>query len=221
MANTDSFIDEVTEEMRRDRLFRLVRRYGWIGVVVVLALVGGSAWNEWSKAQRRAQAEAFGDAVLTALAQPDAGARQSALAAVPASGDSAAMLRLLAAGEALGGEDSAARERALADLATLAGDGTLSSVWRDLAALRRFSVPGAGLDPAERTQGLQALATAGRPFRPLALEQIALDKLAAGDNAGALADFRALTQDVQAPSALRRRAGQMIVVLGDAPAAQQ
>ena len=33
MANqNDSFIDEVTEDLRRDRLFGLYRRYGWIAL---------------------------------------------------------------------------------------------------------------------------------------------------------------------------------------------
>jgi len=41
LSNPDSFIDEVTEEVRRDRLFRLFRKYGWIGVVIILGLVGG------------------------------------------------------------------------------------------------------------------------------------------------------------------------------------
>ena len=58
MSDTDSFIDEVTEEVRRDRMFNLLRRYGWIAVVAVLLLVGGAAWNEWRLSQQRTQSEA-------------------------------------------------------------------------------------------------------------------------------------------------------------------
>jgi hypothetical protein len=32
MSDTDSFIDEVTEEVRRDRMFFMLKRYGWIAV---------------------------------------------------------------------------------------------------------------------------------------------------------------------------------------------
>jgi len=32
MSQSDSFIDEVTEELRRDQLFRALKRWGWIGV---------------------------------------------------------------------------------------------------------------------------------------------------------------------------------------------
>jgi hypothetical protein len=214
VSNSDSFIDEVTEEVRRDRLFRVFRRYGWIGVVGVLALVGGAAFNEWQKAENRARAEALGDAMFTALETPDPAARQAALASVPATGGDVALLALIAAADATASTDPALRAEALARLKAVASDPTVPPLWRDLVELRRLSVPGGEPDAALRRQGLEALAAPGRPFRPLAQEQVALDLLAAGDGAGALAGFRALAIDPEAPSALRARAGQMIVVLG-------
>ncbi len=42
MSNPDSFIEEVTEEVRRDKLYRLFRKYGWIGIVLVLGVVIGT-----------------------------------------------------------------------------------------------------------------------------------------------------------------------------------
>jgi fermentation-respiration switch protein FrsA (DUF1100 family) len=42
VSDTDSFIDEVTEEVRRDRLFGLMKRYGWIAALAVLLIVGGA-----------------------------------------------------------------------------------------------------------------------------------------------------------------------------------
>jgi len=56
MSDTDSFIDEVNEEVRRDRFYFMLKRYGWIAVLAVILLVGGAAWNEYQKrrpAQRR------------------------------------------------------------------------------------------------------------------------------------------------------------------------
>ena len=79
MSNPDSFIDEVTEEVRRDRLFRAFRRYGWIGVVLVAAIVGGAAFNEWQKASRTATAQALGDGLTAALAAGTPEARAAAL----------------------------------------------------------------------------------------------------------------------------------------------
>ena len=115
MSNPESFIDEVTEEVRRDRLFALLRRYGWIGVVAVLALVGGAAWNEITKAQAIARAQAFGDGVLAALEAPDPAARRAALSAVPATGAQAALRDLM-----LASDPEADRAATLAALAAVA-----------------------------------------------------------------------------------------------------
>ena len=52
MSDTDRFIDEVTEEVRRDRLFALMRRWGWVAVLIVALIVGGGGWYEWQKHQR-------------------------------------------------------------------------------------------------------------------------------------------------------------------------
>ena len=73
MSNTDSFVDEVTDEVRRDRLFAMFRKYGWIGVVMVLLIVGGAAWTEWQKAVASERAQAFGDAALAALSGEEYG----------------------------------------------------------------------------------------------------------------------------------------------------
>ena len=75
MSNTDSFIDEVSEEVRKDKLFGYLRRYGWIAVVVVLVLVGGTAFSEFRKAQATAAAEETGNAILAALEIDDDTAR--------------------------------------------------------------------------------------------------------------------------------------------------
>ena len=81
MSNPDSFIEEVTEEVRRDRLFAAFRKYGWIGGLVVLGIVGGAAWNEWQKSQAAARAQGFGDAMLEALDTGGAVERREAMAA--------------------------------------------------------------------------------------------------------------------------------------------
>ncbi|MDG1069700.1 MAG: hypothetical protein P8P40_15205, partial [Sulfitobacter sp.] len=79
MSNTDGFVQEVTDELRRDQMVAKLQRYGWIGVVAVLAIVGGAAFSEYRDAQQRAQAEGLGDAVLAALDATDATARAAAL----------------------------------------------------------------------------------------------------------------------------------------------
>lgn len=214
MSNPESFIQEVTEEVRRDRLFGLMRRYGWIGVLLVVGVVGGTAWTEWSKARAAAEAQAFGDALRDAL---DLGApedRRAALAAIPATASQRAVLDLI-----LATDPEENRAETLAALERLAADTAQPQSWRDLASLRRVIVAGADLPVAERRAVLDAMAAPGRPFRPLALEQMAFLDLEEGATEAALARLEGLTQDQEAPAALRSRAGQLIMVLGgEAPA---
>lgn len=209
MSSPESFIDEVTEEVRRDRLFAMFRKYGWIGVLLVLLTVGGAAYSEWQKATKRAEAQAFGDAVLGALEAETPEARRTALAAVPATGDRAAIVQMLLASDPA--EDKTA---ALAALEKVAADATLPVAYRDLAALRRVVLAGATLPVADRRVLLEPIAVPGRPFRTLALEQMAYLLVEEAKTAEAITALQALTQDQEAPQGLRQRATQMIVALG-------
>ncbi len=209
MSNPDSFIEEVTEEVRRDRLFGLFRKYGWIGGVLVVALVGGAAWTEWSKSRAEARAEAFGDAVLDALDNGTPEERREALAAVSADGEQGALLQLILASDP--DEDRAAT---LAALDRVAADTSLSPAYRDLAVLRRVLVAGAEVPLADRRTALQGIAIAGRPYRALAEELLAYLLVEEGNTDEAITAMTTLMQDQEASGALRARLGQMVTALG-------
>jgi hypothetical protein len=212
LSNPESFIDEVTEEVRRDRLFRLFRKYGWIGVVLVLAVVGGAAWNEWTKARDAARAQAFGDAVVDALDLGTPEERRAALAAVPADGEQSGLLQLI-----LASDPEEDRATALAALEKVAADTSLPVSYRDLAVLRRVLVGGAELALADRRTALQGISAAGRPYRSLAEEQLAYLLIEEKKPQDAIALLSALVQDQEASGALRARAGQVITALGGTP----
>ena len=209
MSNPESFVDEVTDAVRRDRLFAAFRKYGWIGVVVVLAIVGGAAYNEWQKATAATRAEAFGDAALGALDKADADERLTALAAIGADGDQRAVQALLQAAN-----PDVDKAVALAALDGLAADSTLAQVYRDLAVVRRVALAGADQPLADRRAALQSVAAPGRAFRTLAEEQMAYLLIEEGDTAAALTALTALVQDQEAPAAMRRRLGEVITALG-------
>lgn len=216
MSNSDSFIDEVSEDVRRDRLTRWMRRWGWLVILAVLALVGFAAWGEWSKAREARRAQGFGDAVLAALGGADMPARRAALSEVTPDGrDQATLLGLLEATASLNGENSdmaTARGRLL-DLAETDG---LSTIYRHLALLKAMLAGGTG-DAGRDGTILAELATPGAPYRPLAVELQAHAALDAGDEATALTLLRALSQDAESTESLRRRALQTIVALGASP----
>jgi hypothetical protein len=213
VSNPESFINEVTEEVRRDKLFGYFRRYGWIGIVAVLLIVGAAAYREYQIAAKLAESKAFGDALLDALDQDDAAARSTALAAVQAPGQRQALLNLLQSTDPE--TDKAAT---LAALTAVADDATLPASYRDLAVLRRVIVAGSDLPAADRRALLDPIAAPGRPYRPLALEQLALLSVETGETAAAITALEALRQDQEATPGLRRRVEQVIVALGGKPA---
>jgi hypothetical protein len=211
---TDSFIEEVTEEVRRDRLYGYLRRYGWIGIATVLILVGGAAYTEWRRAQALSAAEAAGDALYAAAEADTAAARAEALAALDVSGPAAApTLMFEAASLAEAGETEAAATK----LAELADDPGHPRVWRDLAALKRVILLGPTLAPADRLAILEPLAAPGAPYRVLAVEQQALARLEGGEKDQAMALLQGLLDDQEASLGLRLRAAQLIVALGGHP----
>lgn len=213
MSNPDSFIDEVTEEVRRDRLFAMFRKYGWIGGVLVVAIVGGAAYVEWQKAKAVARAEGFGEAMLDALDVGGTAERRAAMAAVPADGTQAALKSLMLASDPAGDLPQSKAE-ALAALEALIADASQPEIYRDMAVLRRVMVAGADLPLADRRAALEGISAPGRAFRVMAAEQLAYLMIEEGNTQGALEALGALMQDQEATQGLRARAAQVITALG-------
>lgn len=216
MSQNDSFIEEVTEDLRRDRLFALMRRYGWVAIAAVIAVVGAASWNEYRKSAERAEAQALGDALIAAQAAAGPEARAAALESVTAAnGPAAAVVGLMRAGAlAEAGEQAAAADL----LDTIASEPDLAPRWRDLAALRALALRAANMSAEARLAALAPLVQPGAPYRALALEQRALAEIDAGQRTAAIASLRDILVTDAATEALRLRARQLLVAL-DADAA--
>lgn len=212
MSNNESFIDEVTEEVRRDQLFGYLKKYGWIAGLVVAGIVGGAAWTEYNKAKAAAAAQAKGDAILSALEINDDAGRSEALAALPA-GAVSSMLN--AASLADLGDLDAAR----AALKEIVDDTTVEAVYRDAANFKLVLLDAetASVSDLETSMGL--FLNPGHPLRLLAQEQVALAHVRAGDRETALATFSAIMDDAEVSRSLRQRTQGAIVALGGADAA--
>jgi hypothetical protein len=211
VSNPDSFINEVNEEVRRDRLFAMFRRYGWIAVLLILLLVAGAAWNEWRKAQARAEAEARGDALLAALEAGDPTAQGAALAALRTGGPADAVIALLEAAQVASTDGPAA---GIEKLNAVVADTAVPQLYRDLATLKAAMI-GAGLTPPDaRIAALEPLSAPGGAFRALALEQIALAHVEAGRTDEAIAVLTDLVGGADAGAALQQRAAQLLLALG-------
>ena len=217
MHETDSFISEVSEEVRRDRLYATLRRWRWPGAAAVLLLVGGVAYHSWSEARERASAAAAGDALAAALAEADPARRAAALAGFAAATPRGGSLARLARAGSLA--EAGDRAGAASVLGEIAADGSGDPTVRAVAALERVMVLGGAMDASERQATLEGLVAPGAPFRALALEQRALAHLDAGDRPAAIADLNAALLDPTATEALQGRARQLVLALGGSIAA--
>lgn len=215
MSNTDSFIDEVNDEVRRDRLFVLLRKYGWIAVLAVVLLVAGATWNEIRKARLTAQAEALGDAIITALGENDGAARATRLSGVEAdsAGGSAMLAFLLAHAEAEAGN----RDAAIAALDSVAANADVPDIYQQMARFKSLTLQAVDGDTAAVRTGFASIGQPGSAFRVLAEEQLALLDIRDGNTDAALTRLQAIIDDAETTSDLQQRAAQLMVALGGEP----
>lgn len=215
MSDSDSFIEEVTEEVRRDRLFLMFRRYGWIAIAVIVLIVAGAAWNEYSKAQTRAAAERLGDGIIAALAANDPAERAIALSEVETDspGGEAVVNLLIAAAEVNSGETA----EAVARLNQIATNGDLPEIYRQIASFKALTMQTESMPAAERRVQFEALAQPGAPLRLLAEEQLALIDVSEDEVDAAVVRLQAILDDAEATSDLQQRVSQLMVALGATP----
>lgn len=211
MSDSDSFINEVSEEVRRDRLFKLMRRWGWLPVLLIVSVVGGATYIEWSKARNQAAAEVLGTDILAAIQIEDPAQRAAAYGAIETGGDNSAVLALLASGDAV---EAGNISRAVADLQNVAQDMSLSDAYRHLAELKLLMIRGDDIAAPDRMARLAAIAAPGAPYRLLAEEQMAITEISTGETGAALQRLTAILADGEVTPGLQRRVSQLIVALG-------
>jgi hypothetical protein len=208
MSDTDSFIDEVTEEVRRDRLFGYFRRYGWIPAVIILVLVGGTAYSEWSKSVVAQAAQVRGDALLDALDVQDKPESISALSSIVAQEDTDVVASFLLAGL----DQSLASEL----LTVIAENMEQPKYIRNLARLKLAATPDAA-SKDEAVSILTDLSAPGGLYRNAATEILVALELQRGNRDVALELLQSHVQDAGATRAQVQRMGELIVALGAIP----
>ena len=208
MSDTDSFIDEVTEEVRRDRLFGYFRRYGWIPAVIILALVGGTAYGEWSKSVVAQAAQVRGDALLDALDVQDKPESISALSSIVAQEDTDVVASFLLAGL----DQSLSSEL----LTAISENMDQPKYIRDLARLKLAATPDAA-SKDEAVSILTDLSAPGGLYRNAATEILVALELQRGNRDVALELLQSHVQDAGATRAQVQRMGELIVALGAIP----
>ncbi len=202
---------EVDEELRREGLAKLWKRYGSLvtgaAVLVVVATAGYVGWQHYAESQRLRRGEAYSQAVALS-GQANATQADAALADLARKEDGYGVLaRFRQAGLKV---DAGDKEGAVAIYDAIAADAAVDGPFRDaaliLAALNSLDTA----DPASLIARLEPLTAAANPWHYSALEMTGLLARRAGQTARAREIFTALADDPHAPAALQRRAGELL-----------
>lgn len=211
MSETDRFIEEVNEELRRDKLFSQFRKYGWIAVLAVFLIVGGTAYREFSISTEKSRAESMGDAILAALQLDTTSERSNALGKIEILDDNDAILvALLRAAENSLASNNAESAKILEQLE--ASD--VSSAYVQLANFKKLILEGSELSHEARVSGLEIISDSASPYRLFADEQLALIDLLSGDKQASIKRLTQIVEDATASESLRQRATQLMIILG-------
>jgi hypothetical protein len=220
-AIEDPLIREVEEDLRRDRMAALWRRWGptaiGVAVVVVLAVAGYEGWKSWRREASEAAGLRFQQATALGVTAPEQTAEAFAALAEDAPDGYAMLARLRQARAQADAGDPAAATDAYRRLAEDASD----PLFRDLATLSRVIVAlgaaegeGVEVDPQALAHALEPLISGTNPWRYSARELQALLALRTGDSAKAREILTALGEDAAAPPELRTRAGYLLRQIG-------
>jgi hypothetical protein len=208
LSETDSFIQEVTDEVRQDRMFRLWKKYGPYAIAGVVAVVAVAAGLNWMKHREVQKARETGGAFLAA---DIASVEDQEVLIGSVDGPAAVVARLrLAGAKAEAGEAQAAA----ALYREIAGVADLDPAYVDLARLQAVRVGAAAMDPADAIAELEPLTVEGAPYRLLATELRAAIRLNSGDVEAAHADLNAIILDPEATRASSERAVALLLSSG-------
>ena len=210
---------EIDEDLKRDRALKLWKQYGnyVIGgaVVLVAATAGYVAWQDYS----RKQAEAAAAQYIAALDEAKSGSPAQAgkaLTSIAASGRAGytALARLEEAGiKANAGDLAGAAELYRQVAADTGADPALRDAATVLAALDSLDAPNAGPNSGDIDKDLATLSAPTSPWRYLAWEIEAAAAVKAGKIEDARRNYSRISDDPQAPAALRARAAEMLAAL--------
>jgi hypothetical protein len=221
---TETFVREVDENLRRDRMRDFFKEYGnWLiaGVCLFLAISGGLIWWNQHQVQKRGEQ-------VEQLAQVDkdiggGNATKAApqLDALADSGSKAVRASAQFARAALALQQNDTKQAA-ATYKAIADDDGMPRPYRDAALIRETALEFDQLKPDEVIARLASLTKAGEPWFGSAGEMTAMALLKQGRSQQAAQLFAAVAKDKSVPDAIRGRAAQVAGSMGvDVSAALQ
>ncbi len=220
MASTpptnEAFLREVDEELRRDELQSLWKRFGRLAIASILLVLGTwGGWLYWQDRQTKS-AGVEGEQLSQALDDLQSGSVDSAAVKLSTLTDSQhegyrASAKLAQAGIALEKNDLAGAAKIFSEVAA---DTALAKPWRDLALIRQTSAEFDTIKPEAVVARLRPLAVNGNPWFGSAGEMVAAAYLKMGKPELAGKIYADIGKDENVPETIRSRAVQMAGSLG-------
>ena len=214
--DNQTFLREVDENLRRDRMREFGTKYGgWLVVAVVLFLAasGGFIWWQQHKVQ---QSEKQVQQLAEIFKNIGAGAPGNApqqLDELAANGSKAVRASALFTRAALAIQDNDLK-LAIAKYGEIAGDSSLPQPYRDAALIRQTALEFDSLQPQQVISRLEPLTKPGTPWFGSAGEMTALALIKQGQKAQAAQLFAAIAKDTSVPESIRGRSVQIAGTLG-------
>lgn len=214
--DSDTFLREVDEELRRERVTSFMTRYGrWVigGAVLLLAAIAALIWLRSHREEQAGQASEKLVQVIEQLEQNNG--RAAAPAIDELAGNRREGYRLAALFARANAQISSnSIPAAVQTLGAIAVDESAPQPYRDAATVRQVQLQFDSLPPAQVIQRLQAYAQPGNPWFGTAGEMVAIAQMRMQRFAQAAQSFGNLARDPNVPESIKARAIQMASSLG-------
>jgi hypothetical protein len=220
----DSFIREVDEELRSDRMKTIWKRFGKLIIAIAVLIVVGTAADRGYDYWRESQASRSGDAFLAALNLAREGQQDQALQALreletDGFGSYSVLARMRAATVLA---DKGDYQAAISDFSTIGNDGGVPAAIRDAARIRAgYLLVDHGSYDDVATQ-VESLSDPENAMRHSAREALGLAAWKAGDATKSREWFDLIAGDTGVPAGVLQRAEIMLdLIAASGKAAQQ
>ena len=210
MSNSDSFISEVSEEVRKDRISRGLRKWGWLGIIFILIIVGGAATNEWYKVSKLKSAQSLGDKIIYAL---DNNEIQILKEIKVKNNAQNILIKNVIFSILIDQNNFDEAEKVLNEIKEISNSNPVYNELNlfKLALLNRKT---GVLSLSDQFSSFKKLSEVGFSFRLLSMEQMALILIEQDKPEEAKQLLMQLVEDSETSSALYRRSNQLLIALG-------
>lgn len=220
---TDTFVQEVDEKLREERMMDVAKKWGpWIGGAVIAFLLGIGVWQWWGQdriAKARAHADEFA-AAQALVAESNWDAAKEAFAGLRDEGPRSYRVMAMMEHAAVLAEQGDL-EAALTEF-DAAAEAAPDDIMRDAARMRAAYIAAEIQDFASVQQRLQPLIEEENNFSFMARELLGIEAWEAGQMDLARSTLEGLSLALDAPAAVQERAQIALSVIGppaEAPAA--